>query len=43
IDQARAIIVEGRGTHFDPDVVAAFEAGFDAFAAIAAEASAGGP
>ena len=36
IDQARAIIVEGRGTHFDPDVVAAFEEDFDAFATIAA-------
>ncbi len=43
IDQARAIIVEGRGTHFDPDVVTAFEAAFDAFAAIAAKASAGEP
>ena len=36
IDQARAIIVEGRGTHFDPDVVAAFEEEFDTFATIAA-------
>ncbi|MBW6456601.1 MAG: response regulator [Trueperaceae bacterium] len=34
-DEARAIIVEGRGTHFDPDVVDAFVAGFEAFVAIA--------
>lgn len=34
-DQARAIIVEGRGVHFDPDVVAAFLAIFDEFKAIA--------
>ena len=34
-DQARAVIIEGRGAHFDPDVVDAFLAGFDAFTAIA--------
>jgi putative two-component system response regulator len=34
-DQARAIIVEGRGGHFDPDMVDAFVAGFDEFTAIA--------
>jgi len=34
-DQARAIIVAGRGGHFDPDVVDAFIEGFDEFAAIA--------
>jgi putative two-component system response regulator len=33
--QAREIIVEGRGTHFDVDVVDAFVAGFDDFVAIA--------
>lgn len=34
-DQARAIIVDGRGGHFDPDVVDAFLAIFDEFTAIA--------
>jgi putative two-component system response regulator len=34
-DQARAIIVEGRGVHFDPDVVDAFLSIFDEFKAIA--------
>lgn len=34
-DEARRIIVEGRGNHFDPDVVDAFDAGFEAFVAIA--------
>jgi putative two-component system response regulator len=32
---ARRIICEGSGTHFDPDVVAAFEADFEVFRAIA--------
>ena len=32
---AQAIIVEGRGKHFDPDVTDAFIAGFDDFVAIA--------
>ena len=32
---AQAIIVEGRGKHFDPDVTDAFLAGFDDFVAIA--------
>ncbi|MFH1869555.1 MAG: two-component system response regulator [Pseudomonadota bacterium] len=34
-DQARTIIAEGRGVHFDPDVGAAFLAIFDEFKAIA--------
>ena len=34
-DEARGIILEGRGTHFDPDVVDAFVDGFEAFVAIA--------
>lgn len=34
-EDARAIILEGRGTQFDPDVVDAFVAGFAAFVAIA--------
>lgn len=34
-DEARAIIVSGRGGHFDPDVADAFLAGFDEFASIA--------
>jgi putative two-component system response regulator len=34
-DQARGLIVEGRGGHFDPDVVDAFLAIFDEFKAIA--------
>jgi len=33
--QAHAIIAEGRGRHFDPDVVDAFLAGFASFCAIA--------
>ena len=32
--QARNIIIEGRGSHFDPDIVDAFLANFDAFVAI---------
>lgn len=32
---ARELIVAGRGTHFDPDIVDAFIAGFDDFVAIA--------
>ena len=36
VTEARAIIVQGRGGHFDPDVVEAFEAGFGDFVAIAA-------
>lgn len=35
LEAARAVIVEGRGTQFDPDVVDAFVAGFADFAAIA--------
>ena len=34
-DSARAIIVHGRGTHFDPDVVDAFIEKFDAFCTLA--------
>jgi len=34
-DKAREIIAEGRGSHFDPDIVDAFLAGFDAMTAIA--------
>jgi len=34
-ERAREIIVEGRGGHFEPDVVDAFLAGFDEFTAIA--------
>jgi putative two-component system response regulator len=33
--EARAIIIDGRGKHFDPDVADAFLAGFDDFVAIA--------
>lgn len=33
--QAREIILEGRGRHFDPDVVDAFLSGFDTFCTIA--------
>jgi putative two-component system response regulator len=33
--QARAVILEGRGQHFDPDVTDAFDAIFDQFVAIA--------
>ena len=33
--EARAIIVTGRGKHFDPDITDAFLAGFDDFVAIA--------
>ncbi|MDY0055450.1 MAG: HD domain-containing protein, partial [Methyloversatilis sp.] len=36
LDRATAIIIEGRGAHFDPDVVDAFIAHMDEFAAIAA-------
>lgn len=35
IDQARDIVLEGRGTHFDPDIVDAFGASFGDFVAIA--------
>ncbi len=35
--QARDIIVEGRGRHFDPDVVDAFSARYGQFASIAAQ------
>jgi len=35
IDKVRAIITEGRGTHFDPDVADTFLAHFDDFVAIA--------
>ncbi|MDO9227172.1 MAG: two-component system response regulator [Pseudomonadota bacterium] len=34
-EQAREIIAAGRGSHFDPDIVDAFLAGFDEFAGIA--------
>jgi putative two-component system response regulator len=34
-ERARGIITSGRGAHFDPDVVAAFEADFGTFRAIA--------
>jgi len=34
-DQARALIEEGRGSHFDPDVVDAFIRQFDVFCRIA--------
>jgi putative two-component system response regulator len=34
-EQAMEIILAGRGTHFDPDIVAAFEEIADAFQAIA--------
>ena len=34
-DEAHAIISEGRGKHFDPDVTDAFLAAFSAFTAIA--------
>jgi len=33
--EARAVILAGRGTHFDPDTVDAFIAGFERFTAIA--------
>ena len=36
LDRATAIIIEGRGRHFDPDVVDAYLAHLDEFAAIAA-------
>ena len=35
LDEARRIIAEGRGTHFDPDLVDAFLANFHNFVAIA--------
>lgn len=35
VEQARTLILAGRGSQFDPDVVDAFEARFDAFATIA--------
>ncbi|MGZ8245530.1 HD-GYP domain-containing protein [Methylomagnum sp.] len=34
-EAARAIVADGRGGHFDPDIVDAFLAAFDEFAAIA--------
>ena len=40
--EARRLIVEGRGTHFDPAVVDAFERRYDEFCRIAAEFSDGG-
>lgn len=36
LDRATAVIIEGRGRHFDPDVVDAFLTQLDEFAAIAA-------
>lgn len=41
LEQARRTILEGRGSHFDPDVVDAFEQGFEAFERIAAAVAAG--
>ncbi len=38
-DEARAIIAEGRGKHFDPDVTDAFLDGFSDFVSIAAQYS----
>jgi putative two-component system response regulator len=38
-DEARAIIAEGRGKHFDPDVTDAFLEGFSDFVSIAARYS----
>jgi len=35
LEQARDIIMQGRGQHFDPDVVDAFLTGFDGFSEIA--------
>ncbi|MBM3391934.1 MAG: response regulator [Betaproteobacteria bacterium] len=35
-DEARRIVAEGRGRHFDPDMVDAFLAGFETYARIAA-------
>ena len=35
IEDATAIIVKGRGSHFDPDVVDAFLANIDAFRDVA--------
>lgn len=35
LETARGIVAEGRGGHFDPDIVDAFLAAFDEFAAIA--------
>ncbi len=35
-DAAREIIIQGRGSHFDPDVVDAFLAAYDDFVAVAA-------
>ncbi len=35
IEEARAVIAEGRGAHFDADVVAAFETRFEVFADVA--------
>ena len=34
-EQARAIMAEQRGAHFDPDLLDVFLAGFDDFCAIA--------
>ncbi len=34
-DQAREIIIDGRGIHFDPDIVDTFQANFDKFVGIA--------
>jgi putative two-component system response regulator len=37
--EARAVIADGRGKHFDPDIADAFLDGFDEFVAIAARYS----
>ena len=42
LEVARSMILEERGTHFDPAVVDAFEACFDAFVEARAEATGGG-
>lgn len=42
VDVARSTILDGRGSHFDPDVVDAFDASFEAFERIALEAAASG-
>jgi response regulator RpfG family c-di-GMP phosphodiesterase len=42
-DVAKAIILDGRGKHFDPDVVDAFEANEDQFLAIKERLEDGAP
>ncbi|MEQ1635654.1 MAG: HD domain-containing phosphohydrolase [Methylococcales bacterium] len=37
LEKAVAIIIEGRGRHFDPDIVDAFQAGLEEFTTIAAQ------